>query len=107
MRTADAQEPVFFLHVLADVDLVRFVVEPELLERDADFLPVRRPRRVKDDVLCPEKLSVSWEGAVCNNWCSPLTYRLGNVSHCERKVPCLICFVDQRSSKDVLLGDCS
>lgn len=54
MRTVDAQEPVFFLRVLADVDLVRFVVEPELLERDADFLPVRRPRRVEDDVLCPE-----------------------------------------------------
>lgn len=52
--TVDAQVPVFFLHVLADVDLLCLVLEPELLERDADLLPVRRAGRVEDDILWAE-----------------------------------------------------
>ncbi len=50
--TVYAEEPVFFLSVFANVDLVRFVFEAELLERDADFLSVRRAGRVQNDILC-------------------------------------------------------
>lgn len=67
MRTVDAQVPVLFLLVLADVDLMRFVVQTQLLERDAHFLPIRRAGRVEDDVLCSEdcqRHGFCWSGTM-------------------------------------------
>ena len=68
-RTIDPEKPIFFLDVLADVDLLCFVLQTELLEGDADFLPIGRAGRVQENVL-------DLKSSQCHNCCMFASMRL-------------------------------
>lgn len=49
--TVDADEPVFLLYIVHDVDYMSLISKPELLQGDADFSSIGHSGRVKHDIL--------------------------------------------------------